>query len=160
MVEGITVFSKEEDAVKAAQALVKSSPFSAVFTKEQSWKIDFATEMPHSEPFGQVIKTIAQVQSAQGDEIMVSAKTSGILTFSASNVLEGKSVSSGQLLCPVSGSSMAENNSEVRFVEARNNFEKAKADFERMTELAKDKIVSDKDFLVAKNQYENSAKPV
>lgn len=156
VVEGITVFSKEEDAVKAAQALVKSSPFSAVFTKEQSWKIDFATEMPHSEPFGQVIKTIAQVQSAQGDEIMVSAKTSGILTFSASNVLEGKSVSSGQLLCTVSGSSMAENNSEVRFVEARNNYEKAKADFERMTELAKDKIVSDKDFLVAKNQYENS----
>lgn len=156
VVSDISVFSKEEDAVKAAQALVKSSPFAAVFTKEQTWKIDFATDMPKSEPFGQVIKTTAQVQSAQGDEILVSAKTSGMLMFSSGNVLEGKSVSNGQVLFSVSGSGMAENNSTVRFLEAQNNYEKAKADYERMKELAKDKIVSDKDLIAAKNQYENT----
>ncbi len=156
VVSEIMVFAKEEDAVKAAQAAVKTSPFAAVFTKEQSWKIDFATEMPVTEPFGQVIKTTAQVQSAQGDEIMVSAKISGIVTFSAGNVLEGKSVSNGQVLFSVSGSGMAENNSTVRYLEAQNNYEKARADYERMKELAKDKIVSDKDLLAAKNQYDNS----
>jgi len=156
VVSDISVFSKEEDAVKAAQALVKSSPFSAVFTKEQTWKIDFATDMPKSEPFGQVIKTTAQVQSAQGDEILVSAKTSGMLMFSSGNVLEGKSVSNGQILFSVSGSGMAENNSTVRFLEAQNNYEKAKSDYERMKDLAKDKIVSDKDLIAAKNQYENT----
>jgi RND family efflux transporter MFP subunit len=156
VVSEIMVFAKEEDADKAAQALVKTSPFAAIFTKEQSWKVDFATEMPKSEPFGQVIKTTAQVQSAQGDEIMVSAKTSGMLMFSSGNVLEGKSVSSGEVLFSISGSGMAENNSAVRFLEAQNNYEKAKADYERMKELAKDKIVSDKDLIAAKNQYENT----
>lgn len=156
VVSDITVFSKEEEADKDAKAAVKSSPFAAVFTKEQSWKIDFATDMPKSEPFGQVIKTTAQVQSAQGDEIMVSAKTSGMLTFSSGNVLEGKSVSNGQVLFSISGSGMAENNSAVRFQEAQNNYEKARADYERMKELAKDKIVSEKDLIAAKNQYENT----
>ena len=33
---------------------------------------------------------------------------------------------------------------------------KAKADYERQSELAKDKIVSDKDLLTAKNEFENS----
>ncbi|MFZ4706931.1 MAG: efflux RND transporter periplasmic adaptor subunit [Bacteroidales bacterium] len=156
VVSEIEVFAKEEDAVKAAQSAVKTSPFAAVFTKEQSWKIDFATEMPVTEPFGQVIKTTAQVQSAQGDEMLVSAKTNGILLFSSGNVLEGKSVSGGQVLFSISGSAMAENNSTVRFLEAQNNYEKAKADYERMKELAKDKIVSDKDLLASKNQYDNA----
>ncbi|MBK6966327.1 MAG: efflux RND transporter periplasmic adaptor subunit [Bacteroidales bacterium] len=156
LVSDITVFTKEEDADKAAEAAVKTSPFAAVFTKEQSWKIDFATDMPKSEPFGQVIKTTAQVQSAQGDEILVSAKTSGMLMFSSGNVTEGKSVSTGQVLFTVSGSGMAENNSTVRFQEAQNNYDKAKADYERMKALANDKIVSDKDLIAAKNLYENT----
>ncbi|MHC1773998.1 MAG: efflux RND transporter periplasmic adaptor subunit [Lentimicrobium sp.] len=156
VVSEIMVFANEEDAAKAAHALEKSSPFAAVFTKEQSWKVDFATDMPTSEPFGQVIKTTAQVQSAQGDEILVSAKTSGMLMFSSGNVTEGKSVSTGQVLFSISGSGMAENNSTVRFQEAQNNYDKAKADYERMKELANDKIVSDKDLITAKNLYENS----
>jgi len=156
VVDEIMVFVKEEDAINAARAVEQSSPFAAVFTKEQSWKIDFATEMPHTEPFGQIIKTTAQVLSAQGDEIMVAAKTSGIVMFSAGNILEGKSVSNGQVLFSVSGSGMAENNSTVRFLEAQNNYEKAQTDYERMKELAKDKIVSEKDLQSAKNQYDNS----
>jgi RND family efflux transporter MFP subunit len=51
---------------------------------------------------------------------------------------------------------MADNNISVRFTEAQNNYEKAKADYERAQELAKDKIVSEKDLIAAKNQYENS----
>jgi cobalt-zinc-cadmium efflux system membrane fusion protein len=156
VVSEIIVFEKEDDADKAAQAAVKSSPFAAVFTKEQSWKIDFATEMPKTEPFGQVIKTTAQVQSAQGDEILVPAKTSGIVMFSSGDVLEGKTVSNGQVLFSVSGSGMAENNSTVRFLEAQNNYEKAKSDYERIKGLANDKIVSEKDLLAAKNQYDNA----
>jgi RND family efflux transporter MFP subunit len=51
---------------------------------------------------------------------------------------------------------MAENNSSVRFAEAQNNFEKAQADYERLKELANDKIVSEKELLNAKNQYDNT----
>ncbi len=152
----ITVYDDIHDAEHAAEGLVHSETNTSVFTKEQSWKIDFATEHPKVEPFGQVIKTTAQVQSAQGDEILVSAKTNGIVMLSAQNVLEGKSVSKGQILYSVSGSGLADNNSSVRFLEAQNNYEKAKSDYERLKELAEDKIISEKDLLIAKNQYDNT----
>ncbi len=152
----ITVFTSDKEALEASGKLVISKTNTTVFTKEQTWKVDFATDFPRNEPFGQVIKTTAQVQSSQGDEIIVSAKTNGIVMISGNAVLEGKDVSKGQVLFSISGSEMADNNITVRYSEAKNNLEKAKADFERSTELAKDKIVSAKDLLSAKNQYDNA----
>lgn len=152
----VHVYADEHDAIHAAEKIVVSSTNATVFTKEQSWKIDFATEFPNVEPFGQVIKTTAQVHSAQGDEIIITAKTNGIVVFAAENVLEGKSVSNGQVLFSISGSGLANNNSAVYFQEVKNNYEKVKADYERLTELAKDKIVSEKALLNAKNEYDNA----
>lgn len=152
----ITVFASDEEALEASGKLVIPKTNTTFFAKEQSWKVDFATDFPRNESFGQVIKTTAQVQSSQGDEIIVSAKTNGIVMISGNAVLEGKDVSKGQVLFSISGSEMAENNSSVRYAEAKNNLEKAKADYERSTELAKDKIVSAKDLLSAKNQYDNA----
>jgi len=156
VVSEVYVFSDEHDAIHAAEDVVVSSTNATAFTKEQSWKIDFATEHPKLEPFGQVIKTTAQVQSAQGDEILVSAKTNGIVMLSAEHVLEGKSVSNGQVLYSISGSGLANNNASVQFLEAQNNYEKTKSDYERLEGLAKDKIVSEKELLNAKNQYDNA----
>ena len=156
VVPEIHVFGNEHDAIHAAEDVVVSSTNATVFTKEQSWKIDFATEYPKIEPIGQVIKTTAQIQSAQGDEILVSAKTNGIIMLSAENVLEGKNVSNGQVLYSISGSGLANNNASVQFQEAQNNYEKANSDYERLAGLAKDKIVSEKDLLNAKIQYENA----
>ena len=155
-VNNITVYDDKHDAEHATEGLVISETNSTAFTKEQSWKIDFATGHPKVEPFGQVIKTTAKVQSAQEDEIIISAKTNGIVLLSAENILEGKRVSNGQVLFSISGSGLANNNSSVRFLEAQNNFEKAKSDYERSAELAKDKIVSEKDLQIAKHKYDNA----
>jgi membrane fusion protein, heavy metal efflux system len=152
----VTVFASHDEAHKASEKVVISKTNTTSFTKEQAWKIEFATEYPLKEPFGQVIKTTAQVQSAQGDEKIVAAKTNGIILFMDENVLEGKSVSAGQKMFSISGSELADNNSSVRFSEAQNNYVKTKADYERMQELAKDKIVSGKDLLQAKNDFENA----
>ncbi|MBZ0243171.1 MAG: HlyD family efflux transporter periplasmic adaptor subunit, partial [Bacteroidales bacterium] len=152
----IQVFNDEHVAIHAAEAITVSSINATVFTKEQSWKIDFATEHPKVEPFGQLIKTTAQVESAQGDEILVSAKTNGIVMLSANDVVEGKKVTNGQILFSITGSGLANNNLSTQFAEAKNNYKKAKADYERLAELAKDKIVSEKDLLIAKNQYDNA----
>ena len=156
VVPEITVFASHEEAHEASGKVVISQTNTTVFTKEQSWKVDFATDFPRNESFGQIIKTTAQVQSSQGDEIIVSAKTNGIVMISGNAVLEGKDVSKGQALFSISGSELADNNISVRYAEAKNNLEKAKADYERSTELAKDKIVSAKDLLSAKNQYDNA----
>jgi len=155
-VPGIRVFSDENEAFTDAHSKEISGTNTIVFTKEQSWKIDFATEQPGLEAFGQLIKTSAQIQSAQSDEVLITAKTNGNVIFSTIDILEGKEVISGQDLFTISGSGLADDNLAVQLAEARNNYHKAKADYDRMQELLKEKIVSEKDFLVAKNQYENA----
>ena len=137
VVPEVTVFANHDEAHKAGEAVVISKTNTTVFTKEQSWKIDFSTGIPVIGPFGEVIKTTALVQPSQGNEIVVSARTAGIVQISANNLLEGKEVTSGQSLCSITGSNMADNNISVRFTEAQNNYEKAKADYERAQELAK-----------------------
>lgn len=156
IVPEVTVFANDEEAHEASEKVVVSKTNTTVFTKEQSWKIDFATVLPTSETFGQVIKTTALVQSAQGNELVISAKTNGIVLFNSGLVLEGRDVSAGQSLFTISGSNFADNNIAVKFTEAKSNYEKANADYERAKELAKDKIVSEKDLLAAKNQFDNT----
>jgi RND family efflux transporter MFP subunit len=152
----VTVFKELKEAEEAASKIVVSQTNTTFFTKEQSWKVDFETGFPLTEPFGQVIKTTALVKSSQGSELVVSAKTNGIVLFNSGIVLEGLDVSAGQSLFTVSGGSFADNNIAVKYAEAKSNYEKANADYERAKELAKDKIVSEKDLLSAKNQYENT----
>ena len=152
----VKVFDDGHDAIHDAEDAELLATNAVVFTKEQSWKIDFATEIPQKEAFGQIIKTTAKVLPAQGDELLISAKTNGIVMLSADNLLEGTEIKKGQVLFSISGSELADNNFAVRYIEAQNNFEKAKSDYERSKELAKDKIVSEKELLSAKNQYDNA----
>ncbi len=155
-VAGVEVFSDDHDAIHAAEHTAPQSSFAISFTKEQSWKVDFATDFPNVEPFGRVIKTLAQVQPTQGDEALITAKTSGIVTIPSEGLLQGKSVAMGELLLSVLGSGMGDNSWNVRFAEARNNFEKAKADYERIKTLATDKIVPERELLATKTDYENA----
>ena len=156
VVSDVTVYSNEKQADEAAAKKVSSRTNTVVFTKEQSWKIDFNTELPAVEPFGQVIKTSALVESAAGDEVIVSAKMNGTVLYSGGSIPEGKSVVAGERLFSVSGSEMADNNLAVRIIEAQNNYERTQLEYDRKKSLAKDKIVSDKDLLTAKNEFENS----
>lgn len=152
----IEVFADEHDAIHEAEDHELSAPNATVFTKEQSWKIDFRTELPRTEPFGQVIKTSALVQPAPEDELLITAKTSGTVRFSNTNLTSGGEISRGAQLFVISGDDLADNNSALRFSEAQNNYEKAKTNFDRMSQLAKDKIVSEKDLLESKTSYENA----
>jgi RND family efflux transporter MFP subunit len=87
---------------------------------------------------------------------MVSAKTSGMVLFTGKTILEGISVNSGQALFSITASGLADNNSTVRFIEAQNNYVKAEANYNRQKELAVDKIISEKELLSAKTEFENA----
>lgn len=152
----ISVFANTEEAHKAADRVVVSRTNAAVFTKEQSWKVDFASGYPQTGPFGQVIKTTALVQATQGNEMVVAAKSPGIVIYTSNNLFEGKAVNAGQALFTISGEGLTDNNISVKYAEARSNYERAKADYERARELVADRIVSEKDFLSVKNQYETT----
>lgn len=155
-VKGIGVFADEHSAIHDAEARAPQEINTVGFTKEQSWKIEFATEHPKLEPFGHVIKTVAQVRPSQVDENIITAKANGIVAIVDEGIIQGKVVNSGQKMLLISGSGLAENSWNVRFSEAKNNFEKTKADFERISKLAKEKIVPEKDLIVAQNDYANA----
>ncbi len=153
--DSITVYENHEAAHRAETTEI-SSVNSAVFTKEQSWKIDFRTEKPAFIPFGQVIKTVAQVQTSPADVWTLSAKSNGMVQFLNQNLVEGKTVVANENLFSISGNQLAVNNSAVMYAEAKNNFETSKLDYERKQELAKDKIVSERELLDARNKYQNA----
>lgn len=155
-VSDVQVFADEHNAIHHALEIELPTLNTTFFTKEQSWKIEFATELPKVEAFGPVIKTTAQIQSEQSDEILVSAKTNGIIMLSNKNVLEGKRVSAGDVLFLIAGDGLADNNSAVQFAEAKSNFEKAESDYERVSALAQDKIVSERELSDSKNQFEKA----
>ncbi|MDR0295887.1 MAG: efflux RND transporter periplasmic adaptor subunit [Prevotellaceae bacterium] len=152
VVPNITVFTDEHDAQHAAAHDAAESSNGVVFTKEQSWKIDFATAEARREVFGQVIRTTAQIQPSQGDERIIVAKASGTAFFNT-NIVEGKAVTAGQTLFSIDGSATADNNLAVRYAEAESEYNRAKAEYERKTELAKDNIVSQSDLLKAKTEF-------
>lgn len=151
----VRVYESVEEALADETGEV-SGTNAYVFTKEQSWKVDFATAIADYEPFGQVIKTTARVRPAPGDEFLVSAQTNGVVSYSSDIVVAGKKTGRNESLLTISGKGLASGNLSVQYAEARNNFEKAKSDFERASELAADKIVSEKDLLEARNRYENA----
>jgi RND family efflux transporter MFP subunit len=156
VVPNITVYDNEHEAHEAAAEAAVSIANGVTFTKEQSWKIDFATAEVRCENFGQIIRTTAQILPSQGDERVITAKTSGIVIFPDNNIVEGKAVNAHQTLFFIDGSEMADNNLSVRFVEAENEYNRAKAEYERKQELAKENVVSQSDLLKAKTDFTNA----
>jgi len=157
VVDNIKVFDDEHDAEHHAAEAAVSSSNGAVFTKEQSWKVDFATEVSRKEPFGQIIKTTAQLLSSQAGEQVIVAKTGGIVIFSSGDILEGKEVKRSETLFRVESSSMAVENMSVRYNEISAEYARAKTEYERKLKLASEKIVSESELLKAKTELENIA---
>jgi membrane fusion protein, heavy metal efflux system len=155
VISDVKVYESVEDALQD-EAGEPSRTNTYVFTKEQSWKIDFATDTVDYETFGQVIKATARVRPAPGDDFLVTAQINGVVSFSSDIVVSGMKSMKNETLFTISGQGLATGNISVQYAEARNNYEKAKSDFERVSALAEDKIVSEKDLLDSKNKYENA----
>lgn len=126
------------------------------YLKEQAWKVDFANAPVKRQNFSDVIKTSGQLLSAPGDEMVVVAKASGIIVFTNTSFYEGSAVVKGQTLFTVSGEDMNEMNIDANFKAAKMNFSKLKIDYERASELVKDKLITTKDFLQTKQDFENA----
>jgi RND family efflux transporter MFP subunit len=151
------VFDDMHSAIHAAEALMPDHPAPISFTKEQSWMVNFATEEVTRQPLGVVIKAVGEVIPPRGNEIALTASTSGIVKLEKINLYEGTEVQRGEVLVKIIGEGLAEGNAAVRFQEASNNYQKAKAKFERLKPLAEEQIVSQRELLTAKNDYENAS---
>lgn len=152
IIDSVLVYANEEAALAAA----KEEPHNSgeiSYLKEQAWKVEFANMVVVSKPFSEVIKTTGELLPALGDEMVVTATTSGIVTFSGNKAIAGASVNTGEPLFTVGGN-LTDGNAETQFRKAKAAYDKAKADYDRLQDLVKDHLVSQKDFLEAKARFE------
>ena len=151
----VTIYTDAQAAQHAAADLKATSSNGVVFTKEASWKAAFATDSCRLQPMGSVIRTMAQVLPAQGDERTVTAQAAGIVTI-ASNMSAGASVTSGQTLLTIESGTMADGNLALRYQEAENDYRIAKSEYERKQALAAEKIVSEADLRSAEARMQQA----
>ena len=128
-----------------------------IFTHEQAKNtLDFQVEKIMPQTFYQIIKTSGQILSAPGDESVISATLSGIVTIVNTELLEGVPVSKGQRLFSISGNDLSENNYTARLIEAKALLENTKIEYERTSILVDEQIISQKEFQSAKLAYEQA----
>lgn len=133
------------------------TPATAIaFTKEQSWKIDFATALPQSKPFGQLIKATARVEALPAKTNTLTTNASGVVQFVSNGLVAGCSVSAGQQLFRITGSGMGDDNAALVYQSASADYELTKAEYERMAQLAEKQIVSQREFQEAQNRFEKA----
>lgn len=150
---GITVFGDLHEAHhEAAEAAVTSSS-GVLFTKEQSWKVDFATEEVRREPFGTIIHTVGQIESSPDDQRVITAQTRGIARINGNELVAGQSVRAGQALFTIDADGMSDDNLSVRLAEAENEYKRTRAEYERKAELAEERIVSQSDLERARSEF-------
>lgn len=131
---------------------------SITFSKDQQEKVNFEVVETIIEPLYQVIRTSAQVVPSQESEKILTATTSGIVSFENKNMVPGLDVKAGQILFSIDNNSMADGNLTTRRQEIESEYERAKSEYERKLSLAEDKIISESELLDAKTNYLNAKK--
>jgi len=154
IIENITVYPDTKTALANQQEQIIEEEL--VYLKEQAWKIDFANMEVKKQPFTEIIKTTGQILSTHEDEVIITAKSSGIITFGKNKKLIGSAVDSGETVFIISGAGLTEDNLDAKYKEAKNNYEKSKIDFERAKGLLENNIISQKRFQETQLRYKNA----
>ena len=123
-----------------------------VISPEKAAAAGIMAETASAAEFSGVIRTGGQILSSRGDEMTVVAPADGIVSFGG-NYFEGASVDEGQTLFSVMSGTIQDGN---RIGKAKVAYEAAKAEYERASSLVDSRIVSRKEFVKIKENYENA----
>lgn len=153
VINDVTVYPDAETALARQKVSEVANDIS--FLKEQAWNLDFANELVRKITFREILKTSGQVLPAPGDETVITATSGGAVLFASNKTIVGSKLNVGDHLFTITGGSLAQGNPDVYFKETKAKYELAKAEFERAEILVKDKIISERDFLKTKLEYDN-----
>ena len=101
--------------------------------------------------FNEIIKVSGQIEPAKGDDYIISATKPGIIRLK-NGLNEGYTVAKGETIGTISANELGGDETE----RAKIAFETAKREYERLLPLYKEKIVSERDFNIAKENYEQA----
>ena len=148
------VVSENDEALHASKIVAAESEI--VYLKEQAWKVAFANTKAVRTPFAEIIKTTGHILAAQGDEVIITANSTGIITFGNSKKQIGSAVKSGETLFSIVGGGLTQNNINLEFANAKAEFEKSKAAYERAQQLITAQVISTKEFQEIELDYKNA----
>lgn len=121
------------------------------FPEDQAESAWFTLDTVQPSVFYEIIPATGQLLSAPGDEFTLAAPVSGIVSGRVEAWGEGIPVKAGEILFTLSSKNISEGDYNVRVLAA---YEKARTEYERISALVVDKIVSQKEYEQAKRDYE------
>lgn len=154
-IENVEVFADERTALEK-QSPIEASGNDIAYSKEQAWKVEFANAPARVQLFSEVVRTSGQLLAAPGDEAVLAAQISGIVSFSGKNMVVGSAVAAGTSLFTLKSTEVVTSDLDATFRQAENDVVTAQKQYDRAAELVKDKIISEKEFLEAKLRLENA----
>jgi RND family efflux transporter MFP subunit len=131
----------------------EAHPGEIAFSRAQAAAAGLKLQTVAPGTFSQVIKTSGQLLPAQGDELVVVAASSGVVSFTQAAVSEGAAVKEGQILAGISAQNMVDGDPAIK---AKIEYEAARKEYERTESLAKENIISKKDFEQVQLRYESA----
>lgn len=154
IIDSVQVYADEKSAIAVQPKEAPSSDIT--FLKEQAWKIEFANAPVKKGPMHDIIKATGELLSPPGDEVTIAAKSNGIVKFVGNKSVIGTAVRAGQSMFTVTGGEIAFENIEAAKQSARAELATAKSEYERASELIKDKLITQSEFKQAQLRYEQA----
>lgn len=105
--------------------------------------------------FRDILKTTGVIIPARNNVQSYQAQSSGFIHF-VNNLVQGSAVKKGDVLFEIRGGILTDENYDLKFREIKLEFEKNNKNYERASELIKDRIISEKEFLEIKTNFKNA----
>ena len=123
------------------------------FSHEQAERFGVKTTKVAKSDFNEVLSVSGRIDPAQGDQVTVIARSSGVIRLGR-NVVVGSFVNQGGSLGNISAQNIVGGDQNEN---ARITYETARRELERITPLYHDKIVTQKEYNAAKEAFEKAS---
>ena len=110
------------------------------------------TEVAEVGPFNEIVSVSGQIENSTGDQVTVSAPTSGIVKL-PSTVTAGAQINNGNTVATISSSGVSGGSQDMAYKAA---LEGAKRELDRLTPLHADGIVTTREYNAALQAYETA----
>lgn len=147
----IQIFADEHEAEHALDIVDEGY---IGFTKEDAWSLGVVTDLVTFTEFRNSKKAIGKFATKTEKETIITARVGGIVRFLGESITSGKQISDNQGLFIIAPSGFEDDNTDVRYYQAKSQYEKSKDELDRAKKLLVDKIVSDKEFTRIKSEYD------
>lgn len=106
--------------------------------------------------FKDIVKTTGVIIPARDDVQTCQAQSGGFIHFVNKDLVTGSAVKKGEVLFEIQGGILSDENYNLKFQEIKLEYEKNKINYERASELIKDRIISEEKFLEIKTNFKNA----